>query len=93
MPTDLLYEQVYVDKTELATHIRRALQTRPQISLAELVASRPLERGLAEVVAYLSLAAEDNHALIDDEHKQILAWTDATGCQRQATVPLVVYCR
>jgi hypothetical protein len=93
MPLDVLYEQVYVDKTELAAHIRRTLQTRPQISLAEIVESRPLERGLAEIVAYLSLAADDSHALIDDEHKQILAWTDATGCQRQATVPLVVYSR
>ncbi len=93
IPTDVLYEQVYVDKTELAAHIRRTLQTRPQISLAELVESRPLERGLAEIVAYLSLAADDGHALIDDEHKQTIAWTDPTGCQRQATVPLVVYCR
>jgi len=93
IPTDVLYEQVYVDKTELAAHIRRALQTRPQISLAELVDSRPLERGLAEIVAYLSLAADDSHALIDDEHKQTISWTDATGCQRQATVPLVVYSR
>ena len=93
MSLDVLYEQVYVDKTELAAHIRRTLQTRPQISLAEIVESRPLERGLAEIVAYLSLAADDSHALIDDEHKQILAWTDATGCQRQATVPLVVYSR
>jgi flagellar motility protein MotE (MotC chaperone) len=93
VPTDVLYEQIYVDKTELATHIRRALQTRPQISLGELVESRPLERGLAELVAYLSLAAEDRRALIDDEQKQTIVWTDDTGCQRRASVPLVVYCR
>ncbi len=48
---------------------------------------------MAEIVAYLSLAADDSHALIDDEHKQVIAWTDATGLRRQATVPLVVYCR
>jgi flagellar motility protein MotE (MotC chaperone) len=96
VPTDVLYQQIYVDKTELAAHIRRALQTRPQISLAELLESRPIERGLAEVVAYLSLAAEDSadrRAIIDDEQKQTIAWTDKSGCQRQATVPLVVYCR
>jgi len=93
IPTDLLYQQVYVDKAELAAHIRRVLQTRPQISLAEIVETRPLERGLAEVVAYLSIAADDKRALIDDEQKQTIAWTDPTGCHRQATVPLVVYCR
>jgi hypothetical protein len=93
IPTDVLYQQVYVDKTELAAHIRRALQTQPQISLGEIVKARPLERGLAEIVAYLSIAADDSHALIDDEQKQTLVWTDPTGCERQATVPLVVYCR
>lgn len=93
IPTDVLYQQIYVDKTELAAHIRRALQTRPQISLAEIVEARPLERGLAEIVAYLSLAAEDGRALIDDEQKQTLAWTDAGGTLRRATVPLVVYGR
>lgn len=93
IPTDLLYQQVYVDKTELAAYIRRALQTRPQISLGEIVEERPLERGLAEIVAYLSIAADDRHALIDDEQKQTLVWTDPAGCARQATVPLVVYCR
>jgi len=92
-PTDLLYQQTYVDKTKLAEHIRRALQTRPQISLAEIVETRPLERGLAEIVAYFSLAAEDHRALIHDDQKQTIAWTDAAGCQRRATVPLVVYCR
>ena len=93
VPSDVLYEQVYVDKTQLAAHIRRALQTRPQISLGELVESRPLERGLAELVAYLSLAADDPRALIDDEEKQTISWIDRAGCERKATVPLVVYSR
>jgi hypothetical protein len=93
VPTDVLYQQNYVDKTELAAHIRRTLQTRPQISLAEIVEQRPLERGLAEIVAYLSLAAEDSRALIDDEQRQTIAWTDPSGTERRATVPLVMYCR
>jgi hypothetical protein len=93
VPTDVLYQQIYVDKTELAAHIRRTLQTRPQISLAEIVEARPLERGLAEIVAYLSLAADDSRAVIDDEQRQTLAWIDATGTERRATVPLVMYCR
>jgi flagellar motility protein MotE (MotC chaperone) len=93
IPTDVLYQQVYVDKAALLANIRRTLQTRPQISLADLLAEHPLERGLAEVVAYLSLAADDRRAHIDDEQKQTVSWTDPSGRQRQATVPLVVYCR
>jgi hypothetical protein len=92
-PTDALYEQVYVDKAELASRIRRALQTRTQVSLSELLEAHPLQRGLAELVAYLCLAAEDAHALIDDEQKQSVSWTDAAGGERRASVPLVVYSR
>jgi flagellar motility protein MotE (MotC chaperone) len=92
-PTNALYEQVYVDKAELASRIRQTLQTRTQISLGELLASHPLRRGLAELVAYLSLAADDAHATIDDEQRQDVLWTDATGGERHATVPLVIYSR
>lgn len=93
IPSDALFDQVYVDKAALAAHIRRSLQTRRQISMADLVALRPLQMGLAEVVAYLTLAADDRDALIDDQHTQSIAWTDAQGERRQATIPLVVFGR
>ena len=91
MPADALFDQVYVDKRRLGMHIRRALQTRNQISLGELVAVNPIEQGLAELIAYLSLAAEDRRALIDDTSTQTLVWTDGDGNQRQATLPLVIF--
>jgi flagellar motility protein MotE (MotC chaperone) len=42
-----LYEQVYVDPVPLRGGVRRALQRRLQIGLAELIAEHPLEQGLA----------------------------------------------
>jgi hypothetical protein len=93
MSADALFDQVYVDKRRLGMHIRRALQTRNQISLAELVAVHPIEQGLAELVAYLSLATEDQLALIDDTNTQTLVWTDSDGRGRQATLPLVIFSR
>jgi hypothetical protein len=67
------------------------LQTRHQISLADLVKSFPLEQGLAELVAYLSLATEDDAAVIDDQNKQELSWVDSEGKRRRATLPLVIF--
>jgi hypothetical protein len=93
LAADALFEQVYVDKTVLMARIRQALQTRHQISLADLVSEWPLEQGLAELVAYLSLASDDDAAVIDDSRKQTLVWTDENGGQRQATLPLVVFGR
>jgi len=93
VPSDALFNNVYVDKERLAGQIRRALQTRSQISLVELVQAHPLEQGLAELVAYMSLAAADGASIIDDARRQTLNWTDDEGTIRQGTLPLVVFCR
>ncbi|MBV6486903.1 MAG: hypothetical protein GHHEDOFH_00840 [Pseudorhodoplanes sp.] len=93
IPSAALFEQIYVDKDILAGRIRQALQTRSQISLAEIVHRHPLEQGLAELVAYFSLASDDNAAVIDDAQRQALTWTDSAGRARQATLPLVIFCR
>ncbi len=56
----VLYSQIVIDKAQLARHIRHALQDRSQVTLRELCEMQPLQHGLAEVVAYLQLAAEQS---------------------------------
>jgi hypothetical protein len=92
-PTDALFGQVYVDKERLASLVRKELQTRHQISLAEMIAANPLEQGLAELVTYLSIAADDETSIIDDLQRQTLSWSEEQGNMRQATLPLVIFCR
>jgi len=89
--SDALFEQVYVDQARLASSIRRALQTRPQVSLAALVEEAPIEQGLAELATYLKLATDDLGAAIDDERSEQIAWVDEAGRRRCATVPLVIF--
>lgn len=93
LDTTALFEQVYVDKTLLQSRVRQALQTRHQISLADLVREYPIEQGLAELIAYLSVASDDDAAVIDDSRKQLLQWVDEHGTQRQATLPLIIFSR
>jgi hypothetical protein len=93
VPTDALFGQVYVDKERLAMRIRQSLQTRPQISLSDLVEQYPIEQGLAEIIAYLTIAAGDSASIIEDTLHQTLTWTDHTGSPRQATLPAVIFCR
>jgi hypothetical protein len=93
VPSDALFTQVYVDKERLNARIRRALQTRSQVSLADVVATHPLEQGLAELVTYVSLAASDSTSIIDDGQQQTLTWIDDDGTVREGTLPLVVFCR
>jgi hypothetical protein len=93
VPSDALFTQVYVDKERLSSRVRRALQTRSQVSLADVIEAHPLEQGLAELVTYLSLAAADGASVIDDERQQTLTWTDEDGTIRQGTLPMIVFCR
>ncbi|MDN5871178.1 MAG: DUF3375 domain-containing protein [Nitrococcus sp.] len=93
VPAEALFEQTYVDRAELRARIRQALQTRRQMALSALLEGHPLEQGLAELVAYLSLAADDGNAIIDERTPQTVAWTDDTGRTRRATLPTVVFTR
>jgi hypothetical protein len=88
-----LFEQTYVDKTRLALNLRRALQTRAQVSLAELIESSPIESGLAELVTYVSMASADRTHVIDDDQRQTVSWIDRDGVVRAATIPLVIFQR
>ncbi len=89
--SDALYEQAYVDQSRLMSNIRRALQTRRQVSLAALADEYPIEQGLAELATYLKLATQDMRAAIDDGKSESIVWRDAAGRQRRATVPLIIY--
>jgi len=93
LAADALYEQVYVDKAQLSTQIRQALQTREQVELTTLLELHPLRQGLAELVAYLSLAAEDGNAVIHDSDTDWVEWIDTTGMTRKAAMPVVIFSR
>ncbi|KWB99958.1 DUF3375 domain-containing protein [Burkholderia ubonensis] len=94
-----LYTQIVVDRARLASHIRRCLQDRRQVTLAELAASQPLLHGLAELVAYLQLSAEAGtfRATVDETVSDTIEWqaNDANGAAivKRATMPRVIFTR
>jgi hypothetical protein len=49
LAADALFEQFFVDKERLRARLRRALQTRGQIGLTELLESEPLEQGVVNM--------------------------------------------
>lgn len=90
---DALFEQVYVDREQLRWRLRRALQTRDQISLSQLLEHSPLERGLAELVTWLALADDDPRAIVDAETSCTLSWEDTDGMMRRAEMPHILFNR
>lgn len=88
---EALFEQFYVDKELLAENIRRALIGRPQATLGDVLAAFPAERGLAEIVAYMSIASESEDAYIDSEAEEKLTWHGDDGTIREARAPRIVF--
>jgi hypothetical protein len=93
VPAEALFNQAFIDKAQLRENVRHALRNREEVSLAELVQEHPLQHGLAELVAYLSLAAEDRRTAVEEAQPETLFWTDARGCLRRAVLPLVRFHR
>lgn len=92
-----LFDQVVVDKARLTRHIRHALQDRAQITLSDLVASQPLQQGLAELVAYLQLGSETFNTVVDEDTLEPVRWLavapDGLELTRCARMPRVIFIR
>lgn len=94
---EALFSQVVIDKAELAAHVRQALQGRAQVTLQELCDMRPLQHGLAELVAYLQLAGDTFRTVVDESATDSVSWIvptpDAGTLVRQARMPRVIFVR
>ena len=88
-----LFAQVVVDREALLRHVRQTLQSRSQVSLEELVAERPLRQGLAELIAYLQLAGEWPHAVVDEETVTRIKWEMEEDTVRSASLPRIIFVR
>ncbi len=99
----VLYQQQWVDETQLRKNIRRLLQTQQQISLNEVLQRYPLQQGLAELVAYLNIATKRKHTVIDETVNEKLILHDdkqasakhklLTVTQRIAYIPKIIFSR
>lgn len=92
-----LYSQIVIDKAQLVRHIRHALQDRSQVTLRELCEMRPLQRGLAELVAYLQLAGDTFKAVVDEDVTDEIFWrreeADGQEQAKRARLPRVIFVR
>lgn len=93
VPVTALFAQMYVDKEKLRRKLQTALHEHGQIDLPRLLSRFPLEHGLSELVAWLSLATDDGLGAIDEERTVHVTWTGADGRRRRAEVPNVVFVR
>ncbi len=70
---EALFKQQYIDPKELMERIESLLKNKKQITLKEIVEEIPVEKGLAEIIAYFSIATNKEKnlkAVINEEQKE-----------------------
>lgn len=86
-----------VDKAALASHIRHSLRDADQVTLRQLVQSRPPEHGLAEIIAYLEIAHASFTITVDESAEDVLEWSgtteDGSTIHKSARLPRVIFVR
>lgn len=89
-----MFEQLHVDRDALLRAILSHLGPSGQVALDRLVADVPLEQGLAELVAYLSIREPGIDTVFDSEERTEVEWAvDEGDGIRVADLPKVIFAR
>jgi hypothetical protein len=95
--TAVLFSQTVIPKEELASHVRQTLRNKAQVTLRELCQLRPLEFGLAELLAYLQLTDDSFQCKIDEDALDLIQWqslgADGQMHAKRSRMPRVIYSR
>lgn len=90
---DALFDQEYINPEVLKDRIKRALRDKAQVSLKDIIMENPIEKGLAEIISYFSLATQDekkNKAVINENNKEQLSY-EINGKIFQIELPQTIY--
>ena len=92
---DLLFDQFEINMAELKGKIRSALKNKTQISFTDFVKEFEIEKGVAEVVAYVEIASRERNKHIVDErlHDTIDIRNAKTNKNFRIKVPQIIFCR
>ena len=87
------YHQCYVDEEKLRGQIDALLRQKQQCSLSELVKHFAVDKGVAELIGYLSIAKNSSEARVETEEKEQIRVTDFDGEQKVVIVPKIIFRR
>jgi len=87
------YDIFYIDETLLAKNIQKELLQVPQIKLSEVIEKYPIKKGVAELVAYISLAKNSQNVAIDEAKKEFVIISDESGKRKKVALPSIIFVR
>ncbi|MDP3244086.1 MAG: DUF3375 domain-containing protein [bacterium] len=92
---DLLFEQFEINIAELKNNIKAALKNKSQISFSDFVKEFEIQKGVAEVVAYLEIASKEKGKHIVDENLYdfIDIMNSKANKNFRVKIPQIIFCR
>ncbi|MDR1883575.1 MAG: DUF3375 domain-containing protein [Prevotella sp.] len=90
-----VFEQFEISIAELRDNIRNALKHKTQISFVDFIKEFPIQKGVAEVVAYMEIASQERRKhIINDEDRQFVDIQNAkTGKLFKIEIPQIIFCK
>jgi hypothetical protein len=85
-----LFDEFEIDREKLNGNIRAVLEKQDQVTLGELIENYPITRGIAEIVAYLSIASASMKHIIDSNAFVKIQWTEKDAV-KTVRMPRVIY--
>ncbi|MDP4999601.1 MAG: DUF3375 domain-containing protein [Saprospiraceae bacterium] len=86
-----IYRTDLVDRAQLLSNIRELLQSRTQVSLREVVQEKGLTKGLAELLAYVTLVQTDKRFFVNEATRELIEFDPQQ--HRWLDLPQVVFSR
>jgi hypothetical protein len=90
-----IFEQFEIDILKLRGNIKEALKDKTQIGLADLIKIFGIQKGAAELVAYIDIASkEKTKHIIDEQNRQVVEIQNTKANKTfKAEIPQIIFCK
>ncbi|MAM33792.1 MAG: hypothetical protein CMI36_16445 [Owenweeksia sp.] len=86
-----IYNPNLIDKQQLLANIRELLQQKSQVSLKEVIESKGIDKGLAELLAYVDLVNRSDKFFINDQLTETISFNKKEG--KYLELPQIIFSR
>jgi len=88
---DSFYHQFFIDEEILKNNIKKLLLHKPQCTMADIHKEFGIQKGVAELIGYLSIAKNSKNARVEEDEKIELKIKDFDGNTKTVLMPKVVF--
>jgi len=90
---DSFYDIFFIDEEILQKNINEILLYKPQCTIKDISQQFGINKGVAELVGYLSIAKNSQNARVDEEKFELIDVKDSSGNQKVVKLPKIIFVR